>query len=505
VKRIALLLFIAVLSASAQNSSTYGNITRSASACTLGSGSGYVWFQLPANTGSVSVAISGTWSATVQFQGSVDGTTWTSITASPQPSGAAVISTAANGTWSVAASGLAYVCVYASAYTSGTAVVNMAAISGGGGGSTTGTPSSPVGSVQVNNAGTFGALAIKATTQAPSQAQFIFKGDSLTRGEGLTVSTQSYPSRFGNCATSGSPPTCIAATTGKSFAGPSATIVNLGVNSETLQTALANYTTEVHPYCIQATATVPVFLHLEEGINDIRVNSASAATIEGYLTSYWAGAVADGCTVTAATLTPTGDMTAAGEATRLAVNEWIRSQINLYSYLDDLAQFLPASNNTVWYQGDTIHYTAAAASQIANNINGIWSGKFGFQTMEPLAAFNGWVTTTPTPTCLTGTATAISSVVDALIVNKTAWVNLSITLTTTGTCNGTFIVTLPFTTATAGPGAVIGCRERVNSGKTYTGTMTANSSSATFVDYNNAVSTAAGQILVCTSGPIHIN
>jgi hypothetical protein len=182
---------------------------------------------------------------------------------------------------------------------------------------------------------------------------------------------------------SGSPLTCTA-TNGLSFTGPSATVVNLGISGETLQTALANYTTEVRPYCIQATATVPVFLHLEEGINDIRVSGASAATIEGYLTSYWADAVADGCTVTAATLTSTQDLTDAGQATRLAVNVWIRKNIGLYSYLDDLNNLLPDSSDTTWYQNDGVHYTAPAALEIAGNVNGIWTGKSGFSTLQSI-------------------------------------------------------------------------------------------------------------------------
>ncbi len=240
-------------------------------------------------------------------------------------------------------------------------------------------------------------LAPKSTIQLPASSQFVFKGDSLTAGAGLTAATQSYPALFGVCTLSGSPLTCTS-TVGMSFVGPSATVVNLGVASETLQTALANYATEVHPYCIQATATVPVFLHLEEGINDIRTNSASAATIEGYLTSYWAGAIADGCTVTAATLTPTGDLTTTGEATRLAVNKWIRSQLGLYSFLDDLAQLLNDPTDTTWYQGDGIHYTASGTYQVAKFVNGLWTGKAGFQTMQPpITRGNNVVATSTSP------------------------------------------------------------------------------------------------------------
>ena len=296
------------------------------------------------------------------------------------------------------------------------------AVSGGG----SGTPASPVGSIQTNVSGSFGAIPVKATTQAPSASQFVFKGDSLTLGFGLTEATQSYPAQFGNCTLSGSPLKCTA-TGGKSFAGPSAVVVNLGVSAETLHTALTNYTTEMHPYCIQATSTVPVYLHLEEGINDIRVDGVSAATLEGYMTSYWADAVADGCTVTAATLTPTGDLTTGEELIREAVNEWMRSQVGLYSYLDDLAQYLPNDSDLVWYQADTIHYTASATFQVANLVNGIWSGKSGFQTLQPVIA-SGIFTSSFTPSSTVNGVQCgnIGSAANCSYVNSAAALNQKI-------------------------------------------------------------------------------
>lgn len=68
--------------------------------------------------------ITGTWVATLSFQGTLDGTNWVSIygrplSATPLP----VQTTAANGAWRFATAGLRQIRVIATAYTSGTATV----------------------------------------------------------------------------------------------------------------------------------------------------------------------------------------------------------------------------------------------------------------------------------------------------------------------------------------------------------------------------------------------
>ena len=88
-------------------------------------------------TGNGTVVVTGTWVATLQFEGTLDGTNWFALNVQAQGSTAFVTSATANGQWSVpyALLGLR---VRASAYTSGTATVNMvvtsAARGGGGGG-----------------------------------------------------------------------------------------------------------------------------------------------------------------------------------------------------------------------------------------------------------------------------------------------------------------------------------------------------------------------------------
>lgn len=133
----SLLLALSATWAGAQNLTTFGNITSQATSC-ANSGTALVLYKIPtqaapnaAGIQSVGVMLSGTWSATVDFVGSVDGVNWTAVTAYPQSSGAPATSATANGTWAISTAGLAYVCVFSPSYSSGTAVVTMAASSAG--------------------------------------------------------------------------------------------------------------------------------------------------------------------------------------------------------------------------------------------------------------------------------------------------------------------------------------------------------------------------------------
>lgn len=134
-KKLLFALLVALTAATlpvavCQNLSTSGSITVQAAACLTGSGSGYVYYLLPSNASSVAVALSGTWSGTVQFVGSVDGNAWGTLSATPIAGGSAVTSATANGIWSLAMAGLKYVCAYASTYSSGTVAVAMSTTTG---------------------------------------------------------------------------------------------------------------------------------------------------------------------------------------------------------------------------------------------------------------------------------------------------------------------------------------------------------------------------------------
>src|SRR3990167_443842 len=106
-----------------------GNITTSSSDCSIGAACLSIQPQFSNGLmgGSVSVTVTGTWSATLQFEASTDGTTYVAITGYPMPSGAGVTSTTANGTWVFNIAARNNFRVRASALASGTAVVAVKA------------------------------------------------------------------------------------------------------------------------------------------------------------------------------------------------------------------------------------------------------------------------------------------------------------------------------------------------------------------------------------------
>jgi hypothetical protein len=92
--------------------------------------------------GGVGVQVSGTFSGTLTFEGSVDGITYAALNLTPINSSTGASTTTTTGVWSGGVGGLAIVRVRMSSYTSGTAVVTIqnaptSARGGGGGGSGT--------------------------------------------------------------------------------------------------------------------------------------------------------------------------------------------------------------------------------------------------------------------------------------------------------------------------------------------------------------------------------
>ena len=71
------------------------------------------------------IVITGVWSATLQFEGSVDGVNFTSIIVFPSVGGVGITNTIANGTWFASTSGLTSFRVRASAFTSGTVTISF--------------------------------------------------------------------------------------------------------------------------------------------------------------------------------------------------------------------------------------------------------------------------------------------------------------------------------------------------------------------------------------------
>jgi len=121
-----------ILTASAASCSTS---TQNTSAC--------VFLQIPPNVNTVGATVSGTFSATLQFEGTVDNNTWSSIQATPS-GGSGVTSTTSAGTWQITPGGFQFIRIRCSAYTSGSATATLnpsnavtASLSGGGSGSGT--------------------------------------------------------------------------------------------------------------------------------------------------------------------------------------------------------------------------------------------------------------------------------------------------------------------------------------------------------------------------------
>lgn len=109
--------------------SASGTITLQTASCS-GPGANHVKLRFPSNAASIGVTLAGTWSGTVQFVASVDDVNWAAIAVTPTAGGAAVTSSTANGTWSLGASGMAYLCIYASSYASGAVSVTMSITTG---------------------------------------------------------------------------------------------------------------------------------------------------------------------------------------------------------------------------------------------------------------------------------------------------------------------------------------------------------------------------------------
>lgn len=122
-----------------------GNITTGGTDCSTATNC--VVSPTTQSTGGAVVTISGTFSATLQFEGSGDNVHFASLSMTPLAGGTAVTSTTAAGTWQANAAGLVSVRVRASTLGSGTAVIQItlstaSARSGGGGG---GAPSGAAG------------------------------------------------------------------------------------------------------------------------------------------------------------------------------------------------------------------------------------------------------------------------------------------------------------------------------------------------------------------------
>lgn len=119
--RIALLVLLLAPLSWAQAPAT-GDITAGTTCATTGA---CVSISLIERRSTVAVKITGPFTATLQFEATVDGSTWDAITGDPQSTGAGVSSTTTTGAWVFSVAGRSGFRVRASAYTNGTASVTI--------------------------------------------------------------------------------------------------------------------------------------------------------------------------------------------------------------------------------------------------------------------------------------------------------------------------------------------------------------------------------------------
>ena len=122
--RAVLLLAVSLafyLPAYAQKNTT-GSITASSSNCSVAGSC--VSVNKSADDAGSAIRLSGTFSATLEFEGRV-GSTWSSVTGVPLTAGAAATSPTATGGWLFSLPGVTGLRVRASAYTSGTVTVDI--------------------------------------------------------------------------------------------------------------------------------------------------------------------------------------------------------------------------------------------------------------------------------------------------------------------------------------------------------------------------------------------
>jgi len=146
-------------------------------------------------------------------------------------------------------------------------------------------------------------------------------------------------------------------------------VVNTAASSETLATISTRWASVEGKEKPAAASTSYCFTL--GGHNDLNA-SATAATCEGYLTTIWSLARADGHKVVAFTIPEVPSLTGAKATERTALNTWIRLQSDKWDYCIDIADL---SGTTV----DNTHQTKAGngtvATRIDNAIGAPWTAK----------------------------------------------------------------------------------------------------------------------------------
>ncbi|MEP6556239.1 MAG: SGNH/GDSL hydrolase family protein, partial [Ferruginibacter sp.] len=153
-------------------------------------------------------------------------------------------------------------------------------------------------------------------------------------------------------------------------------VINMGIGSNRIVSSDLAGPSGVHRFAEDVLSRPNVaYLLVLEGINDISYEHASAADITAAYASMVAQAHAKGIKVYGATLLPIGNSrkyTVENEATRQAINIWIRTPGNFDAVLDfEEVVKDPATNplriRSEW-TGDYVHPNTAGYAAIGNSI-----------------------------------------------------------------------------------------------------------------------------------------
>lgn len=146
---------------------------------------------------SVLFQVTGTWSATITFEGTLNGSTWVAISGTDQNAGTSATTATANGMYVVSGTGMLNVRARVSAYTSGSVVITAMTVEGGSGGGSSG-GGGPTSNVAVTSSvlPTGAATAAKqpALGTAGSSSTDVISVQGIASGTALPVSVASIPS-----------------------------------------------------------------------------------------------------------------------------------------------------------------------------------------------------------------------------------------------------------------------------------------------------------------------